>query len=204
MKSMTTQPPNERMSKKPPKDPLPYLPNDELPYLIRGYPKLAGRMAKRPEQAIFRRFDELNARNMLYIQAELCKLELQIRTKEMQDKQNNLEYSTNYEKLAASHDSADAAQIQLIEKIKEKLKDYSMCPISATCEPEGPRETRSLTMLRSGCCSSVHDGSDQSTCHIRPVRPSRLACRRSWWCQLHQRWRRKGMGHRHKTQIHKR
>jgi hypothetical protein len=147
MKAMTTQPHNNRMWKKPSKDPLPYLPNDKLPYLVRGYPKLAGRMAKRPEQAIFRRFDELNARNLLYMQVELCKLELQIRTKEMQDKQKDLEYSTDYEKLAASHESAYAAQIQLIEKIKKKSEDYSMCPMFALFE------SRNLVRVARSLCS---------------------------------------------------
>ncbi|KAF2748356.1 hypothetical protein M011DRAFT_485646 [Sporormia fimetaria CBS 119925] len=52
--------------------------HDSLSHLVRGYPKLAGRMALVPEEAIFRRFDELQLRNLLYLQNELATLDWQL------------------------------------------------------------------------------------------------------------------------------
>jgi hypothetical protein len=46
---------------------------------IVGYPRLTGYMALKPDALVFRRFNELNARNLLYLQAELCVLERQLK-----------------------------------------------------------------------------------------------------------------------------
>lgn len=50
-----------------------------------GYPKLAERIAVLPGTGIYRRFDACNARNLLYLQSELCALELAIREQEGRD-----------------------------------------------------------------------------------------------------------------------
>jgi hypothetical protein len=116
MDSTTPQQPNEKAPKRPAINPLPFLPNDDVPYLVRGYPKIGGHMTRWPEQAIFRRFNELNARNMLYMQAEPCELDLELRIVEMYDKQDGLEFVADYKKLEASHgaDAKEARQIQLV------------------------------------------------------------------------------------------
>lgn len=41
---------------------------------VDGYPSLAVRMGVFPETAIFKRFGDLSARNLLYLQAELFHL----------------------------------------------------------------------------------------------------------------------------------
>jgi hypothetical protein len=43
-----------------------------------GYTKLASVMGKNPELAIFRRFSALNAKNLLYLQAEHVNLEARL------------------------------------------------------------------------------------------------------------------------------
>jgi hypothetical protein len=47
----------------------------EMSEKFNGYKKLASLMGQNPEVAIFRRFNTLNARNLLYLQAELVDLE---------------------------------------------------------------------------------------------------------------------------------
>ena len=46
---------------------------------MEGYTRLASLMGSRPEVAILRRFGSLNARNLLYLQAELVALENSLR-----------------------------------------------------------------------------------------------------------------------------
>jgi hypothetical protein len=45
-----------------------------------GYAQLASLMGAHPEVAVFRRFGALNAQNLLYLQAELTHLELELRS----------------------------------------------------------------------------------------------------------------------------
>jgi hypothetical protein len=63
--------------------PLPSLgPNadrgEDISQPTHGYPKIARLMGENPDLAIFRSFRELNARNLLYYQAELVHLEDQL------------------------------------------------------------------------------------------------------------------------------
>ncbi|KAI4639286.1 hypothetical protein J4E93_009465, partial [Alternaria ventricosa] len=60
-------------------------PLDPLHDLIPGYPMLAGRMGNMPEVAMFRRFGALNARSLLYYQAELAHLEDELQLLEAED-----------------------------------------------------------------------------------------------------------------------
>ena len=108
---------------------------DPLGYLTRGYPRLAGRMGEKPEVAIFRRFNELNAKNLLYMQAELHTLEQKLAEVEVEDAKGSpdrAKYATNFESmevaltLAGNEDDIACRQIKLIFAIREKLKDYSM------------------------------------------------------------------------------
>ena len=98
-----------------------------------GYPRLAHLMGKYPGEAIFRRFATLNARNLLYLQAELVQLEWE------------LEQDTNAD--CASEDGARRAfqthartlreegkgsvQWEKVLLIREKLKEYSGSPVVA-------------------------------------------------------------------------
>ena len=105
-------------------------PDDHLPFLMHGYPKLAGRMADRPETAMFRRFNELNIKSLLYMQAELYRLETQLWDAEEEDARragDKSDCSRNYDKLLALYKDGDTAQLELVERIQEKLDKYSTC-----------------------------------------------------------------------------
>jgi hypothetical protein len=51
----------------------------------KGYPQVATFIGNRPEMAIVRRFGSLNARNILYLQAELMYIEKQLLACEKKD-----------------------------------------------------------------------------------------------------------------------
>ncbi|KAF2097314.1 hypothetical protein NA57DRAFT_77566 [Rhizodiscina lignyota] len=83
--------------------------------------------------AIFRRFKELNTRNLLYLQAELIHLEQKLYTHSSQDSTssdpNCRQYSTYALRLIMSPNSpgsTDGAQWQTILDIREKLKEYNV------------------------------------------------------------------------------
>ncbi|KAF2832478.1 hypothetical protein CC86DRAFT_462761 [Ophiobolus disseminans] len=98
--------------------------------LVLGYPRMAGRMALKPQTAAFRRFSALNARMLLYMQADLCRLEVELMKEEKFDSDNPTEeknrYATNYNWLRVSAaNERPPRQLQLIKEIKEKLREYN-------------------------------------------------------------------------------
>lgn len=103
--------------------------NDPLRHLVIGYPKLAGQMEIQPETAIFRRFGALNARNLLYLQAEIMTLEKQLCEREVMDngdeKGMKSQYALDWFWLSQSADDGDIEQLRLILKIRELLKEYN-------------------------------------------------------------------------------
>ena len=94
-----------------------------------GYPSLSERMGVKPETLIFRKFVALNARMLLYMQAELVMLEKELQVREERDRDdtegNRNQYATNYSCLLMSYKDGDTTQLELVNKIQEKLKDYS-------------------------------------------------------------------------------
>lgn len=94
-----------------------------------GYPSLSERMGVKPETLIFRKFVALNARMLLYMQAELVMLEKELQVREERDRDdtegNRNQYATNYSCLLMSCKDGDTTQLELVNKIQEKLKDYS-------------------------------------------------------------------------------
>ena len=102
---------------------------------VKGYPKLARSMGLRPESAIFRSFGALNAKNLLYMQAELTYLEENLREMEVADHASDegekARYASDWfwlEVSAEERDGVDASQLSLILKIREKLREYSEYP----------------------------------------------------------------------------
>jgi hypothetical protein len=94
-----------------------------------GYPRLSERIACKPETGIYRRFDGLNARRILYLQAELCILENDLHLIEKQDnkgsKGKRAIYAVDYQCMLEEADGKQSDQIKLIEKMQEKLNQYS-------------------------------------------------------------------------------
>jgi hypothetical protein len=100
--------------------------------LAAGYPRLSGYMERIPEVAIFRRFAGLNARRLLYLQAELLQLQKELETTECADKHSSDEdrqnYSVDWFWLKQSMDFKDeikTRQWNLVQEIMPKLKEFS-------------------------------------------------------------------------------
>jgi hypothetical protein len=94
-----------------------------------GYPRLSERIALKPETGIYRRFDALNARNILYLQAELCALERDLRLSEKEDNRDHIgnrsQYALDFEDMLEDSEKQQVPQLVLIEKIRKKLNQYS-------------------------------------------------------------------------------
>jgi len=100
-----------------------------LDSLVIGYPKLAGQMSLIPELQIFRNFGALNARNLLYLQAELEVLEKKLIEKETENSRDprnkRNRYAIDFEWLNEPIDDEDTEQRDLVRKIQEVLEKYS-------------------------------------------------------------------------------
>ncbi|KAL9037618.1 MAG: hypothetical protein Q9180_003618, partial [Flavoplaca navasiana] len=104
--------------------------------IMEGYAKLASIMGAHPEVAILRRFGSLNARNLLYLQAELTALEQTLRA----CTEKNIQ-SSDADRTASARDwytlsrlgsgsngtgDTDAGEEwRTVLEIREKVKEYS-------------------------------------------------------------------------------
>ena len=98
-----------------------------------GYDRLASFMGYFPEAAIFRRFATLNAKNILYLQAELFWLEEELEKVAKDDAQctngNRPVYSRDWYRLSHSeeHPDSNSKQWKIFMNIRKVLKEYSRC-----------------------------------------------------------------------------
>ncbi|KAI4226306.1 MAG: hypothetical protein LQ349_006899 [Xanthoria aureola] len=94
------------------------------------YTALASMMANHAEAAIFRRFDTLNIKNLLYMQAELVDLEDQLHDIESEDKKseapNKVSFSSSVQALRRSASTRDNDQWMKYKEVQEKIHAYSM------------------------------------------------------------------------------
>lgn len=102
--------------------------NNSTSQPVEGYPRLARHMAQYPENAVFRRFDGLCARNLLYLQAELVHLEQKLCRLEVTDSASSEGYRARYSKdwywLDNSSDGNAGEQLKIVLAIRCKMKEY--------------------------------------------------------------------------------
>ncbi|KAH8899111.1 hypothetical protein GQ53DRAFT_817312 [Thozetella sp. PMI_491] len=118
-----------------------------------GYEKVARLMALQPEYAIFRRFQQLNIRNLLYLQAEIMHLEEALNLAAMDDAacSDRQFYSRDWWSLSqGDDDSGDCEQWDRFLELREKLEKYNdtFLKVAAMSEYNGPRKY-DLEFLRS-------------------------------------------------------
>ncbi|KAL5117048.1 hypothetical protein ACEQ8H_005007 [Pleosporales sp. CAS-2024a] len=98
-----------------------------------GYPRLAERIAVKPETGIYRRFDALNARRVLYLQAELGVLQDQLWEVEIKDSNSKVgqrsRYAFDYKSMWKDPTREESLQWKLLEKIHKKLNQYNKAMI---------------------------------------------------------------------------
>jgi hypothetical protein len=106
--------------------------SDDVSRPIPGYPNIARLMGDFPELAIFRSFRVLNAKNLLYLQAELGQLEKELHGQEWRDFRTEgilSKASRDWFWLeAAARRGEDDTQWRLTLKMREKLREYSRTP----------------------------------------------------------------------------
>ncbi|KAF2741505.1 hypothetical protein EJ04DRAFT_547840 [Polyplosphaeria fusca] len=122
--------------------------------MTRGYNVLASFMGAYPEMAIFRRFGALNARNILYLQAEITDLETQLLNAEKSDieskHQDRSIYSRDWRTLSESLEAADgdSTQWKIFLHLREKLHEYNRAVLEqvqmAKLSPPNLRDLRFL------------------------------------------------------------
>ena len=103
----------------------------------KGYPSLAGFIASDPDKttSIYRRFDRLAARNLLYLQSELVELEAQQDELDAQDfshvtttseKESARNWKTMKDRAGQEGYPREKERLRLAKEIREKIKEYSM------------------------------------------------------------------------------
>lgn len=86
-----------------------------------GYPSVAALISKDNDFAIFRKFRYLNARNLLYLQAELIELENELETLD-----RSLEIKKHTDQLKSwSAFTLDGDRRDLVLRIRKTLDEYS-------------------------------------------------------------------------------
>jgi hypothetical protein len=101
--------------------------------VVEGYPALAKILGPRNGMAIYRRFAELNARNLLLLQSEIVDLEQEMslitHLDDTSGDPDRAEYAKSGLKLRRSLGNGQDRQWQKTLEIRGKLKEYSMfCP----------------------------------------------------------------------------
>jgi hypothetical protein len=103
-----------------------------------GYPKLAALQGTYPQLGIYRRFSTLNARNLLYLQAELIILETNLNefTKKdcVSEDRNARLHNMNWYRLNEREDGVVNSQWHTMLCVREKLKEYSKKSLSGANE----------------------------------------------------------------------
>jgi hypothetical protein len=125
--NMTQLPPNTAHLHPTPAPPPP----SDAPPPPNGYTKLAALMGAHPALANFRRFSALNAKNLLYLQAELIYLENKLqRCVEKDNGSGHVDrilYDTDWQSLFESGTTAggNGEQWKTMMRIRGVLKEYS-------------------------------------------------------------------------------
>ncbi|GAB1316088.1 hypothetical protein MFIFM68171_06298 [Madurella fahalii] len=114
-----------------------------------GWPSLANKMAETPGYESFRRFRELNVKNLLYLQVEIVALEEKLRDIENEDRMSGKSPRMNYARFAdlmlksrVKPNEEDRQQCELILKIRDLLEKYNAAllqhaKVSALPKPDG-------------------------------------------------------------------
>jgi hypothetical protein len=96
---------------------------------INGFPAVADLIASDPDKSasVYRCFHRLSSRNLLYIEAELLRLEKQQDDLDLEDSfqdPGTLQCFRSWEMLCSSQEPRQKKRVELILKIQEKLKEY--------------------------------------------------------------------------------
>jgi hypothetical protein len=94
---------------------------------MEGYHKVAAYMSVHGQLAIFRRFSRLNLLNLLYLQAEITRLEQ--RLIDVAEENKNADSAKDWYELCHSEQTQDRRQHLLTLEVREHLDKYSEYPV---------------------------------------------------------------------------
>ena len=104
----------------------------EIPEPVPGYPQLASHIAEMSELGIYSRFGALNARNILYYQAELAHLEIELLKTEKADYDRSAidpqlkDCASDWYWLGGDYrDTTKEKQLKIFQRIREIIPKYS-------------------------------------------------------------------------------
>ena len=104
-------------------------------HYVKGYPSLAAFIASDSDKttAIYRRFDRLSARNLLYLQSELVELEARQDALDAEDLGTTLEdkksvrnWQTLKSRAIEPGNTREKERLSVSEEIRKKIKEYSI------------------------------------------------------------------------------
>ena len=100
---------------------------------LEGFPSFSNFIARDRQEAIYRRFGSLSARNLLYQQSELHHLQNRLELYEREDTQDLSNVPAQQRARLWSHfafDDSDSARLrrELHDKIKRRMKEYRKSP----------------------------------------------------------------------------
>ena len=106
---------------------------ERLPEKLAGYPTFADFIAKDKDAAIYRKYERLSARNLLYQQSELHELERQLEDIDRDDAKDidNQEAhaaAVSWEHYAKSNSEQAQKRRKLQAEIAQKIKEYRRHP----------------------------------------------------------------------------
>jgi hypothetical protein len=90
---------------------------------MHGYHRIAEYMSSHGEVAILRRFSRLNILNLLYLQADIVRLEH--RLFEIVEQNTNITSAKDWYELCTSPEDTDRLQLSLTLELQEKLDNFS-------------------------------------------------------------------------------
>ena len=113
---------------------------DEMDH-VKGYPSLAAFIASDCDKstAIYRRFDRLSARNLLYLQSELLELEARQDALDAEDSRGMIEdkesarnWLTLQTKAAEPGNTRQKERVKVLKEIRKLMKEYRTFPSHET------------------------------------------------------------------------
>jgi hypothetical protein len=93
----------------------------------KGYPSVAAHLASSSELAVFRKFSNLNMRNLLYMQTELIMLEAELAELDQEDAADTNRAVTlqSWEAILRGSSEKDVMRKEVALTMRTKLREYS-------------------------------------------------------------------------------
>ena len=105
--------------------------------VLNGFPELSKYIGSSSEFAIFRKFETLSARSLLYLQSQLLDIETQLKRYDCKDREAIKAFAANaadvvsaakdwrsFERCSQAPDSCQMEKMKLVFKMRRVLKEY--------------------------------------------------------------------------------